>query len=626
MEPVSGIFSSPQKGPSPATRRGEEATLHSEDMDIDDTFVPGRGLKGNRASLPPPRSRSPIKTSIGATPRRSLGRVARSSHKSDTPEEDADVAVRRLDFHQEVSVQETPALSGSGARRELARRDVYDIERSPSLPGDDEDAIGSDDVAIEQSFAGLVDEDAIASGDIEETLQEELSRVDVGEEDPVPKQPGRRGRKRKSDGLESAAENESSPAVRSKRIRTANAIASAEKAKKAAEASAPKPRGRPPRQPKQASDPVDEEEDSAAEAPFEDAPQAEGTPAPPPKKRGRPAKAKEAPPPEDIPEGESSATAKRRGRPSKDKPAKTAQPNETTEESISKKPSKSGSKAKGKATEKPDPTPIPPDLASGKLVDSLGNPIARDELDKRSVTSAGSAFRRARQLSVFREVGPDEIGRVGRTGRHHVKPIDFWMNERAEYARDGTLKAITHHLDIAEEPRRRKTGAKKKGRKRAVSEEEDEEEEEKEEWEVNEGVFVGAFRDFDVTTETTGEELLESSKCYAAHSGFPFMFVSPLGDSANISTPGSTRLGRKRHRTPTSTERAVQIHQARLRGRPLLLQLGMHRPGRRRFEAQQEFQTHAYGLPCDEGEGRGHCERGECVRGGEGWGLAGSQG
>ncbi|KAF2281479.1 uncharacterized protein EI97DRAFT_429505 [Westerdykella ornata] len=383
---------------------------------------------------------------------------------------------------------------------------------------------GDGDGTGEESFVGLAEGDDVVGGaDIEESLQEELSRVE-GEDEPVLKQPARRGRKRKSDGLESNAENESSPAVRSKRTRTANAQASAAGESRK---TAPKPRGRPPRQQRREEDVVDEEDHGAADASLEDAAQPEETPVPVPKKRGRRPKAQASPVPDNVPEEESSLPAKRRGRPPKEKPAKpAAAAAESTEDTAFKKPTQPARKPKAKATERSATAAtasIPPDLAAGKLVDSLGNPIPREELDKRSVTSAGSSFRRARQLSVFREVGPDEIGRVGRSGRHHVKPIDFWMNERAEYGRDGTLKAITHHLEIEEEaPRRRKrkAGSKKKGRKRGVGEEgsedgEEEEEMEREEWEVNEGVFVGAYREFDVATETTGEEMLQSTLAWA---------------------------------------------------------------------------------------------------------------
>ncbi|KAL8741793.1 MAG: hypothetical protein Q9190_005636 [Brigantiaea leucoxantha] len=81
MEPMKGLFSSPEK--SPLNRNGiyEQSTMMEGDvdetMDIESSSYPDPlELTGSRKSitvLPLPRSRSPMKTNLGSSPRRSMG-------------------------------------------------------------------------------------------------------------------------------------------------------------------------------------------------------------------------------------------------------------------------------------------------------------------------------------------------------------------------------------------------------------------------------------------------------------------------------------------------------------------------------------------------------------------------
>lgn len=68
----------------------------------------------------------------------------------------------------------------------------------------------------------------------------------------------------------------------------------------------------------------------------------------------------------------------------------------------------------------------------------------------------------------------------------------------------------------------------------------------------------------------------------------------------------SDRMGTERHQPPTSPQCSLQIHEIRQRGREVLLQLRMHRAGGGRYQAQQEFEKNAHGVPCHQGCGRGH--------------------
>lgn len=513
-------------------------------------LTPGHILRNSRTNLPPPKSRSPMKTSLGASPRRSVGPRSRSVPKSASPEPDVDdsvVVTRRLDFDQgESSLQETPALSGSGARRGTVRRSVYDLEPSPVRESNDQTEASVDEDSemfngvAEESVNGVAEEaeeDATAGATgLEESMQEveEESRI---EEEPV-KQPQTRGRKRKSDAVESAAENES-PAAPSKKTRTSTTRASAaEKAKKPAQSQPQiaKARGRPLRE--RLSETTDEEPSAVLDASLDESVQASQQLAPPPKKsRARPPKAPvDSSIDESAQEEEAPATVepKRRGRLPKTKldvsvneseaveeeptPAKAAQgprsrppknkesePASAKEAAEKSKMAKPAPKSKEKAIEKPSKNP---NTSTGVLVDVMGNPISKAEIDEMSNTSTGSRFRRGRPLSVFRQQPPEDIGKTGRSGRVRIAPINFWLNERATYDRQNNLVAVLNKESVEEEPKKRKSKAKGKKTALAAVEEEDEE---LDDWEASEeGVYMGEYRDFDAVTEAPTDQVIES--------------------------------------------------------------------------------------------------------------------
>ncbi|KAI4105132.1 MAG: hypothetical protein L6R37_002851 [Teloschistes peruensis] len=109
MEVLDGLFSSPEK--SPPKRNGvlPASTVMEEDddesMDVGSSTIPDPAevmKAGNRRVLPPPKSRSPIKTSLGSAARRSLGPLSSPSRRAehDTPTHRAmsHPPNRRLDF------------------------------------------------------------------------------------------------------------------------------------------------------------------------------------------------------------------------------------------------------------------------------------------------------------------------------------------------------------------------------------------------------------------------------------------------------------------------------------------------------------------------------------------------
>jgi centromere protein C len=422
---------------------------------------------------------------------------------------------RRLDFEEEedISLQETPALSGSGQRRGK-RNDIYTLERSPSRQHgavleeselqEEISANNEEDelpimTEIEESFVAQIGDDTVTGAEIVESLVEEETEVEP-EVVPEPvKEPAKRGRKRKSD-VAAVAEDES-PKPTKTRKRGPQAVQAPEPAKKGKKA-APAPA----RRSKRVSDVTEQEpsllDGSAAEASVveDESEQIEEAPVAP-KRRGRPPKVQK-----DAPDEQSAQT----------KTAKKATAKDTAKEkaeAVFKKPSKPIVKPKAKPgpKSKTDPKPTgkalqPNEVEAGKPVDLYGNPLSKADIEQMSTTSVGSRYGRGRHLSVFREMEPDAVARVGRTGRHRVAPIDFWKNDRINYNHDGSMATIVKAP--SPEPQQRTSTYHKKGKKKTLAVVE-EEEVELDPWEEDDGFLTGNYKDFDPADEFTSPGLVE---------------------------------------------------------------------------------------------------------------------
>lgn len=340
-----------------------------------------------------------------------------------------------------------------------------------------------------------IEEDADVNEDITMEPGVEVS-VDIEESEIAPEpvqQPAKRGRKRKSDAVAPAAsENE----VPEPKKRGRKPLQKKDKNVVAAPAG-------PPRRSKRVSD-ITEQEPSTLEDVSAGAAEAIDAAPVVPRARGRPPKASAAASAETAP------PAKKQKRPTKEKEKETekedAQP-------VFKKP-KAGPVAKKKAQREVSETSLEKDLPeSGKLVDVYGKPISKADLDQMSVTSAGTRFGRGRHLSVFRELEPDSAATVGRTGRHRVKPINFWANEAVSYDPTGNMQAVVNRV-YQEPPKvKRKTG--RKGQKASLSVIEDDEEDEVgvQPWEIEgEGKFQGSYKGYDAVNKISTNNLIETSK------------------------------------------------------------------------------------------------------------------
>ncbi|XP_014561942.1 hypothetical protein COCVIDRAFT_33175 [Bipolaris victoriae FI3] len=565
LEPISGIFSSPEKSPP---KRNGNAT-GSESMELQESSIPdfttsNQLLRSNRTNLPPPRSRSPKKTHLGSSPRRQSSMVPRGSSAAPSSpiRASSHPIARRLDFEQdESSLQETPALSGSGARRGR-RSDVYDIpedgEESPlpepsammeeSMVQQELMANEASAIFAEESFVAQIGEESMADEEaVEELVDEEESEIVT---EPV-KQPVKRGRKRKSDAVDNPEEQ---PEVAEKPRKRGPGAQASESLKGKKNGPAPTVQRR---RSQRVSD-ISELEASASELPadttLDESEQIDEAPVAP-KRRGRPPRAQPAAEKENTVASKpaKNAATKEKNEGAFKKPGKPPGRPKANAEPKNKPPAaepkaKPAPKTKESSKAKPrEKAPLIDDVAAGKLVDVYGNPLSKQDIDQMSTTSAGSRFGRGRHLSVFREIDPENVARVGRTGRHRVAPIDFWKNDHISYDVDGSMTSIVKSAAVEETRRQnKKYGPKGKKKRLTMVEEEDIE---LDPWEEKDGRLVGNYKGYDPAINSASDEIIEDDIAWAekgiqprevGDGGFKF---AKIGSSGSFFNWGLIELG-----------------------------------------------------------------------------------
>lgn len=376
---------------------------------------------------------------------------------------------------------------------------------------------------VEESFVGQIGDDTVMGADaVESFLQEETQLDEEEEEEVVPepvKEPAKRGRKRKSD--QAATVEDESPKPTKARKRGTATVQAPEPAKKGKKA-VPTPAA-PARRSKRVSDITEQElsvleasvlDESAVDEPPEVAEEAPVAP----KRRGRPPKTQKA-----I-GAEPTAPAKT----VKKAAAKHAPQHKP--EPVFKKPGRPAAKPKEKPASKGKENAESTDGATkddaGRPVDAYGNPLSKADIEQMSTTSVGSRYGRGRHLSVFREMEPEAVARVGRTGRHRVAPIDFWKNDRINYNHDGSMQTIVKAP--SPEPIQRTSTYHKKGKKKSLAAVEEEEEVELDPWEEDDGFLTGNYKDFDPANEFTSPGLVEGVIAWSDKGIKP----EPVGDAS----------------------------------------------------------------------------------------------
>ncbi|KAI9880484.1 MAG: hypothetical protein M1830_002836 [Pleopsidium flavum] len=507
LELIDGLFSSPEKSSRRPNGITNNTTISSEeDMDLGDSTVPEptdvlTERRSGRPILPPPRSRSPIKTSLNSAARRSVGPISSPSRRvNDTPTRAVShpAVNRRLDFSTEElrpSIERSPqkggrpggstyaqphapngrlsvaSYSGSQPSSSKGRKRPFDLRAN-----EDEESATFDDGEVHQmNGVAEVDDPVDIDDESMRILQDHDDEDDVQQEQPdqesdddntalLPPPKRKQGRPRKilavgSEGLQNAG-----PAAKKGGRRV---LMSAPIDLDASQISIPEakpPRGRPPKNPKPTVFQDEEQEDKAEEE--RPTKRAKNTSVNSTPLVGRPRKGTKPPPSQ------------------RDPNAKVT----------------SAKKIKAKTTS------VEPEVAQR----SNGRP-------------------KPRSLYIMRSGTPAEDGgsRITRSGRTSVKPLAYWRNERIVYGEDDagtseryllpTIKEVIRTEEV-EQPRPKKAKGRSKaaGKKRQL-EDLEEEDEEQEPWEMEEGIRRGLVTIWNSVQGPDEDEEEENAELAYAH-------------------------------------------------------------------------------------------------------------
>ncbi|MCJ1384943.1 hypothetical protein MMC17_008061 [Xylographa soralifera] len=510
LEPIDGIFSSPEKSLVKQNGAGHESTnMEEEDMDIGESTVPEptevltNRKRNGKPLLPPPHARSPMKTSLGSSPRRSMGPLSSPLRNGETPSRAMShpLVNRRLDFSVEEprqSIERSPQRARSvllSSRLDVkkgklprplgkGRKRPFDFSLTDEDEPDETDTTNIDESHVENGVdvdgeTGYVEDDIevlmndegslqINGDDIPELLED--TEQDIGNvveevEAPLKSKRGRPGRQKKV-----ALEKLASSTVEILDVGLPEEIGPLKKRK-----------GRPSK--KQSTyievSQISQVEDDAIK---------------PSKTRGRP-KAKPAVFRDEDQEAEAGP----------EKPPKRARHNmaETT-------PTKTSRKAKRLAPSERDAN-LPIATAKGKLKASSVEPVS---------STAPFNKPKSRSLYVLRHETPaeDDGSRLLRSGRTSVKPIAYWRGERIVYGEshlDGknivppAIKEVIRTEEvISERPKRHYRRGFVATRPRSMDAVE-EEDEDGEPWEQEPGILRAEVMQWDPVTQRGVEDNIE---------------------------------------------------------------------------------------------------------------------
>ncbi|KAH7025453.1 Mif2/CENP-C like-domain-containing protein [Macrophomina phaseolina] len=492
-------------------------------------------VRPNRASiLPPPLGRSPIKTSLGSSPRRqsSMGPPSAMRRSSNTPNRaiSQPTVARRLDFG--AADERITKANGSASRNQgKPRSSVYSLPTSPEpargKKRSHDESVVEDETVLEESEhqPNRVGEDSPLPATGDESLQmvvdgeetevdeenvEDSTEIPEPEPEPTPQskpQPPKNrrkslehrempaprpgpGRPKKNQGLVSAKQTSMAQPGRSRKVAQArpatNEHVRDESTMEVDQSDEERSVEEQPLDQVEEEEAENEKSEEKFEEMLEDEPEQEPTPEPEPvpakKKRGRPKAGSRL----EIPGNEVQDQVNLPERPAKKSkkapiPKKPPPSERDPNARVTSKSSNSKSKKKGNQKEDMPPPPLP----------------IRDE----SQQSQSRQRSQTRSLQVLRQGTPfeDEGARTTRSGRISAKPLEFWRNERIEYAHDGTKKEIIRAEDIQEPKRPTRRNTALRGRPKQAESVIGEEDEgiDPEDWEVNEGIIQGWVNGWD---------------------------------------------------------------------------------------------------------------------------------
>jgi hypothetical protein len=389
---------------------------------------------------------------------------------------------RRLDFSvvAEDIVAQSPLRTGArrGGQRKIYR-DVYDLQEEEDEDEVDEAAPfrqdtqinefqGSSPIHYQEDSLELVEDEAVDSG--LGALSEDVEPVHISS----PSNYRKPKRALRSSGDRSQLENATGPSKPTSRKPAAQA---------ALRKRGSKPKGKllSAKVAQTVNDSVVSEEPSVIEELIEEdeTVNESAVKQAPPKKRGRPARAKKS---DESALGEAAElfpAPKTRGRP----PKATAQDDSQIEDEDLRPAKRANKGTKGALSERnPNAKMGPPVFKKPAIPQIPGSPGTR---------SSPSMWAGARAVSRLREGTPAvEAGTTTtRSGRTVLKPLQHWAGEKAQYARDGTIKEVqfSESVDLPT-IRRGPLRGKKRSRSRLADDmetiEEEDSEPEPELWEV----------------------------------------------------------------------------------------------------------------------------------------------
>lgn len=489
FETMDNLFSSPEKSTTKgrprknnSAQKNANATISSsEAMDVGDSTIPEiTDVLDKRASLrlPPPRSKSPIKTFLNSPARRnpSMGLNSSPTRGGIVEPRSASVSAsvrRKLDFSNagdDASSENATAPKRAGSALPALGRLTNGTHLKPlkqplsadntSFSRDEFQTafIGDEDTEDAEDSMQMVNgagEDSYQMIQPEDDTMPPEEEVDEPEPEPEPK-PARRG-KRKSSELAAPVE----PAKKGRRgRRKKDAVLEEEPQEEQAE------------EPQQ----EEEEEEKDVKPAKKSRRSLDEAPKEPKNKGGRPKKTVEAEKPE--------------------KPAKTA----------------GRSRQGGEASNAPK--------AKGKAPKSKLAAIAEE--DASPAVKRGPPLPKSRGLFILRRETPAEgIGfKQTRSGRNSIKPLAFWRNERVEYSEDenddGSRKFVLPRIkevvrnDEVEEPRKKRYNSYKSKSSKKRTEADEDDEALAEPWEAEPGRIEGDVRSWDPEDQTGVDAGLET--------------------------------------------------------------------------------------------------------------------
>lgn len=534
LEPMDHLFSSPEKpkaksvqGVNGANKNANGTLTSEEDMDVDDSTIPEPNAVLNERKqasmrLPPPRSKSPIKTFLQSPARRNPSLGPNSPSRPAPRASSVSTSVRRkLDFSnasfesiEENTVVQVSQKRAGSAQPKLSSANLVNgngvKSLGPAFTGRNNEGVNGDD--------STMDDGGFMNGDDSLQLVNEDSEImapppDLDEDDePVPEEEPEPESKpsKKGKGKEKAVEEVTEKVVKRGRPKK---VAPVEVEQEEEEVLYPEEEIVEEVRPKKRTrSSIDGATSEAAKAPKA--------------KSGRPKKAAQQE--EQVAEEAEEQPAKKKGGKSK----KVVQEEEPLEapmpeaEEVEERPAKRSRRSLDGSVAPKDAGK--PKKAAAKEAPSKAKPTGRKpklatiaEADSPAVQRGPPLPRTNKGLFILRRETPLEgTGfKQTRSGRNSIKPVAYWRNERIEYAedemQDGSAKYLLPRIkevvrtEEVHHPKTKRSRAKSKAPKsRATAEPESEEDDEIEPWEMEPGRIFGAIRTWD-PEDPTGVEVDE---------------------------------------------------------------------------------------------------------------------